>query len=100
MFVLLVEYTRPMEDVDRHLVAHRAHLAAAYDAGNLLCSGRRNPLTGGVILAVGARAEIDRIVAEDPFVIEGVAAYTVVEFNPNRAADDLRELLAGRGVEI
>ena len=100
MFVILVEYTRPMEEVEVYTPAHRAHLANGYDAGWLLCSGRTDPLTGGVILAVGDRADIDRFVANDPFLVEGVAAYTIVEFNPNRAAEDVSELLAARGVTI
>jgi len=34
------------------------------------------------------------------FLVEGVAAYTIVEFNPNQAANDVRGLLAGRDVTI
>ncbi len=100
MFVLLVDFTAPMEEVGRLTPAHRAHLGTWYDAGRLLFSGRLNPVTGGVILATGTREEVDRLIAEDPFVIEGVAAYTVVEFDPNRAADDVREALTSRGVEL
>jgi uncharacterized protein YciI len=100
MFVLLVDYTRPMDEVEVHTAAHRAHLGAYYDAGKLLASGRCEPLTGGVILAVGTRSEMEQLAADDPFVLEGVAKYTIIEFHPNRATDDVRELLAAHGVTI
>ena len=100
MFVILVEYRRPLSEIKDHVDAHRAHLGRHYEAGNLLMTGRLEPVTGGIILAVGTRIDIDRIVAEDPFVIEALADYTVFEFNPNRVADDLREIVRRHGIEI
>ena len=43
--------------------------------------------TGGIILACGAsRAEIERIMAEDPFVSKDLARFEVTEFLPKPAA--------------
>lgn len=52
---------------------------------------------GGVILAAGAdRAAIEEITGSDPFVLAGLAAYTVTEFvatNTAPALDSFRETL-------
>jgi uncharacterized protein YciI len=66
------------------------YLKKNYAAGTFLFSGRREPRTGGVIVArAGARAEVEVFVKEDPFLIEGVAEYKIVEFLPSMTALDL-----------
>ncbi|MFJ7069231.1 YciI family protein [Streptomyces sp. NPDC101115] len=81
MFVLELTYTAPLERVDALLDAHVAWLEARYAEGVFLASGRKEPRDGGVILAGGVgRAEIEEIVATDPFSVEGVCAYRIVEF--------------------
>lgn len=43
--------------------------------------GRRNPRTGGIILIdAGIRAEVERIISEDPFHKYHIAEYDVIEF--------------------
>ncbi|MFE5301073.1 YciI family protein [Streptomyces sp. NPDC056632] len=90
MFVLELTYTAPVERVDALLPAHVEWLEGQYAAGVFLASGRKNPRDGGVILAgaVG-RAEIERIVATDPFSVEGVCAYRIVEFYATKTVDGL-----------
>lgn len=83
MFVLLLSYQAPLEEVDRHLAAHRAFLEHHYAAGRFLVSGRQVPRSGGVILAdVPSREDAERIASEDPFSRHGVASYTITEFTP------------------
>lgn len=94
MFVILVNYVKPIEEVDRHLAAHRAFLDQHYAAGSLICSGPQNPRTGGVIVSRAAtRAEAERVVAQDPFRIHGIAEYTLIEFSPVKFAEGFEKFL-------
>jgi uncharacterized protein YciI len=94
MFVLLLTYVKPLEDVDALMRRHVAWLREHYDAGRFVVSGRRVPRTGGVIVARGDdRDEIERIAAGDPFVSGGVATCEVVEFRASQVADGFDGLL-------
>ena len=88
MFVLLLSYTKPVEEVDAHMRDHMAWLRRQYKAGRFVVSGRRVPRTGGVILAHGDdRDEIEALAASDPFVTGGVATVEVVQFNASQSVD-------------
>ena len=76
MYVIVLTYRRPLEEVDRLLDEHVAFLDAQFAAGRFLAAGRRVPRTGGVILAPeGARAELEAALRDDPFHREGIADY-------------------------
>jgi uncharacterized protein YciI len=101
VFVLLVKYLVPLERVDELRPRHVAYLQRHYADGTFLFSGRQRPPAGGVIIARDAdRGEIERIVATDPYVTEGAAQYTIVEFGANMAVDSLRSALAAAGVTL
>jgi uncharacterized protein YciI len=88
VFVLLLNYIRPIEEVDALMREHVAWLNEHYDAGRFVVSGRRVPRTGGVIVARGDDGdEIERIVASDPFVSRGVAACEIIQFRASQTAD-------------
>jgi uncharacterized protein YciI len=87
VFVLLLTYTKPLEEVDTHMRAHMKWLNAQYAAGRFMVSGRQIPRTGGVILARGEdREEIEAIAAADPFVSNGVATVEVIQFRASQTA--------------
>nr|WP_240940393.1 YciI family protein [Planosporangium flavigriseum] len=99
--MLIVTYTAPQAEVEAVLATHLAWVADHYDDGTFLVSGRQNPRTGGFIIAKGDdRAAIERMVATDPFVTEGVATYTVLQVEPTRAAAEWRTALADAGVQL
>jgi uncharacterized protein YciI len=82
MFVLLSEYLRPPEDVAEVLPRHSEWVVAQYEAGRMLVSGRRQPPVGGLLVARGeSRDDVLAWVADDPFVLEGVARYDVHAFD-------------------
>ncbi|MFF8605896.1 YciI family protein [Streptomyces sp. NPDC015346] len=90
MFVLELTYTAPVERVDAVLDAHIEWLDAQYAAGVFIASGRKNPRDGGIILAAGVdRERIEKIVAADPFTVEGVCAYRITEFYATKTAEEL-----------
>jgi len=81
MFLLLLKYKVPIEQVERVVPAHREFLDQGYRAEKLLVSGPQVPRTGGVIVArVKTREEADALIHEDPFFKEAIADYEVVEF--------------------
>ncbi len=92
MFIVTLTYTAPLEEVDRHLDAHRAWLRGGLEAGWLLLAGRKEPRDGGVLILRGARAEVERHVAEDPFLIGGVATATILQVAPTMVAPGLEAL--------
>ena len=88
MFVLLLSYTKPVEEVDAVMREHMGWLRRQYAAGRFVVSGRQIPRTGGVILARGDdREEMEEIAASDPFVTAGVATVEVVQFRASQTAD-------------
>jgi len=83
LWMLMTTYVRPVDEVDALLEAHVAHLERQREAGRFLAWGRLVPRTGGFVLASAAdRAEVDRLLAEDPFTSGGVATWTVHQIAP------------------
>jgi uncharacterized protein YciI len=83
MFLIILKYKVPIEQVERVTPAHREFLGRAYEADKLLVSGPQVPRTGGVIVArIHTREEVDAFVHEDPYFKEGIAGYDVIEFVP------------------
>ena len=66
--LILIDYMRPLSNVELHIDAHRAFLTHHYAAGHFLLLGRKVPRTGGVILArAKSLDEVTQWVAQDPF---------------------------------
>lgn len=85
MFVLISRYLKPLDVVDAWLPEHRAFLDRHYAAHHVLTSGPQSPRNGGVIVTHEmTHEEVDAMLAEDPFVREGVSEYQVIEFKPTR----------------
>jgi len=93
MFLVLLSYKKPLAEVDRHVAAHMEFLARHYASGEFLLSGRKQPRSGGVILAtVANRTQMEVIVRSDPFVSEGVADYEIIEFIASTTAPALHSV--------
>ena len=83
MFIAILTYKKPLEEVDRFLQAHRDYLAEHYAAGDFIASGPQTPRVGGVIMIkANNREAVDAIISEDPFHINDIANYQIVEFTP------------------
>jgi uncharacterized protein YciI len=101
IFVITLNYTKPIEQVDKHLVTHRAYLDKFYASGVFVTSGRQNPLKGGVIVArsfdnagkIYAKADIENIMNNDPFLTNKVAEYKITEFTPVKYSEDFKKVL-------
>jgi uncharacterized protein YciI len=85
MFIAILTYIRPLQEVDALIADHVRFLDEHYASGAFIASGRVVPRTGGVILAAGHdRRQVEGILDQDPFKIAGVAAYELVEFTPTK----------------
>ncbi len=95
MYVVSLTYKVPEEIVDFHLPAHVTWLQDAFDEGVLMVAGRKIPRTGALLLSNSDRAVLDAALARDPFYVNGVADFEVMEFHANRVAPGYENLLDG-----
>ena len=94
MFIVLLSYRKPLADVNEFLEEHRKFLDRHYAGGVFQLSGRKEPRTGGFILATApSRQDLMEILATDPFYRRGIADYEVIEVVASRAAPALDFLL-------
>ncbi len=90
MFIAILTYKKPLSDVDRFLAAHREYLAEHYAVGDFIASGPQTPRVGGVIMIKAEhRAAVDAIITKDPFNINGIADYQILEFTPTMFCDNI-----------
>ena len=88
MFIAILTYKKPLEEVDHFLQAHRDYLAEHYAAGDFIASGPQTPRIGGVIMIKADNREaVVSIIVQDPFNINGIADYQIVEFTPTMFAE-------------
>lgn len=89
MFIAILTYKKPLSEVDKYLQAHRDYLVEHYAAGDFIASGPQNPRIGGVIMIKAAdREAVSTIISQDPFNINGIADYQIVEFTPTMFCDE------------
>jgi uncharacterized protein YciI len=94
MFAVILNYQKSIEEVEKVTPAHRAYLDDYYAKGVFVISGRQTNQQGGVILAKAENREaLEKILALDPFKIEGIAEYTIYEFTATKALPSLTDLL-------
>ncbi len=94
MFIATLTYKKPLSEVDKYLQAHRDYLAKHYAAGDFIASGPQNPRIGGVIMIKATDCEaVNTIISQDPFNINGIADYQIVEFTPTMFCDESLQTL-------
>lgn len=96
MYIVSLEYKKPLEEVEKWLSDHVNFLERYYALGKFIFSGRKNPRTGGIILVYNvSREELDRILDEDPFNRHGIAEYSITEFIPTKYAGGFGQFVEG-----
>jgi uncharacterized protein YciI len=91
MYVVYLNYFRPVDEVEALLEPHVEWLNRYFAAGVFMAAGRKDPRTGGVLLVKEIdRARLDTILAEDPFV--AVAHYEVTKVNVTRTSEEFAAL--------
>jgi len=90
----LLRYRTGLEEVLKHVDAHRAYLAQWREKGVLLVSGPFEPRFGGALLVrvpedQEGRRTLEALRDNDPFVVEGVAQYEILPWKPTNGLDKL-----------
>lgn len=95
MFVVEINYTRPIEEIEAATADHRAFVDIHIASGLLLLAGPKVPRTGGFLIARGGQTKDELLVvlADDPFLARGLADYTVTEFNAGKHNPFLANLI-------
>lgn len=94
MFIVNLTYIKPLEEVEKYLAEHITFLNKYYGKGNFICSGRKNPRTGGIIICNAKNIEeVNEIIKEDPFNENGIANYDLLEFYPTKYAEDFKSFI-------
>ena len=85
MYIASLNYIKPLNEVEKYLEEHVKFLEKYYEMGKFVCSGRKNPRTGGIILLNAENlSEVEKIISEDPFHINKIAKYEIIEFLPTK----------------
>ena len=85
MYIVNLNYIKEVSEVEKYLEEHVKFLEKYYEIGKFICSGRKNPRTGGVILLnAESLSEVEKIILEDPFNINEIAEYEFIEFIPTK----------------
>ena len=87
MVAIELSYKTSLDQVNRHLDAHRAFLQRYYDQGLFVASGAKIPRDGGVFLAVCDAKRAKEIIADDPLCKHGAAEYRTMAFDPIKCSD-------------
>jgi uncharacterized protein YciI len=94
MFIITLTYEKSIESVEKYLKEHVMFLEKYYDLNKFICSGRQEPRNGGIILCNAKdKDEVNSIIKDDPFYINQVAKYEIIEFMPTKYADGFKEFI-------
>lgn len=94
LYVAVLYYVCPLEEIDALLPAHREWLKKGYDDGVLIASGRREPRDGGVIILKGENADtVRRYLSTDPLQAQGCASLELFPFEASMMADGLEKIV-------
>ncbi|MEU6393034.1 YciI family protein [Streptomyces sp. NPDC046939] len=95
LHLLSLHYTASEQQAEPFVRDHVAYLERHHEDGTFLISGQTVPTSlGGVIIARDVdRPTIERIAAQDPFVLNDVAEYTITTITPGRMHPDLTRVL-------
>ena len=73
--------------------AHIDYLKQQYADKTFIASGRKLPRTGGMILSkINSKEELLEILAKDPFKMNDLADYKIVEFIPSMTSKEFEVL--------
>ncbi|WP_294833567.1 YciI family protein [uncultured Gilliamella sp.] len=85
MFIFTLTYIKPINEVEKFLQQHIDYLEENYRLGHFIASGRKVPRTGGVLLCRAENKEQAlTIMQKDPFYIQQIAQYDIIEFVPSK----------------
>jgi uncharacterized protein YciI len=89
LFFVTLTYARPIDEVNARFEAHRDWLVTNTRDGRIIVAGPLDTRAGGLIVAdCSDRADLDQLLAEDPFVIERLVTVDVLGTAPGLRHED------------
>ena len=89
MFILNINYIKPLKEIEEHLQEHREFLDYYYDTGKFLMSGPKEPRSGGIILCNAKDQKKLLILYQEIHFCKKVAEYELIEFFPVKTSGEL-----------
>jgi uncharacterized protein YciI len=84
---MISTYLKPLAEVDEAREDHLQFVGDLEKRGFCVTAGRQDPPNGGILLLdVDTEAEAHALIAEDPYVQRGLAAYAATGWLPTRGA--------------
>ena len=94
MFVIELVYKVPLQEIDAQMKSHMVFLNKYYKSGNFICSGRKVPRNGGIIVAQAKdKKAMEKIMKQDPFYKNQLADFTITEFLASQKIPLLKEII-------
>lgn len=94
IFTVILTYKVSLEKIDAFRSAHLHFLRNYYDENLFICSGPQVPRNGGIIIAqCDSKDALQQILAHDPFAINDLATYEVIEFIPTKWHNQFESIL-------
>lgn len=91
MYIISLTYKVSIDRIESLIPEHSAFLQEYYDSGQFIASGRKEPRTGGIIIAnADSKNEIEQIISKDPFYIHQMADYEITEFIPSKYNENFK----------
>ena len=85
MYLMISTYRVPLDEVDKARDDHMRFLDGLESQGLVVSAGRQNPPKGGVVLFnVDTEEEAWALIADDPYVLRGLAEYEARGWTPTR----------------
>jgi uncharacterized protein YciI len=85
VYLMISTYSAPLEQVDEARADHLRFIDGLDERGLVVSAGRQEPPAGGVVLLqVDSAAEAHALMAEDPYVLRGLATYEAIGWQPMR----------------
>ena len=93
MFIVSLRFSENKSQAGQYMEAHNAWIQQGFDDGIFLLVGSIQPNLGGAVVAHNTtRDDLEKRVALDPFVAQGVVSAEVMEITPARLDERLRFL--------
>jgi uncharacterized protein YciI len=85
VYLMISTYRAPLDEVDAARDDHLHYIDGLERRGLVVSSGRQHPPTGGIILfSVDTEEEARALLADDPYVLRGLADYEARGWTPTR----------------
>lgn len=93
MYILICDFIKIPSDVVPHVEPHSQWVKKYVARGIFVAAGpKKNQLGGAILVKSIDRQELMAMIAEDPYIIEAVAEYRIIDVNFKLTIDELEIL--------